>query len=119
VVGDALGVALGELQHVGEDQAGQDEAEYELGPPAGGVLVDDGGQDTGDTQGKMAAPQPVLSTRLTFLKVGEDHSDFGTDSRANCSVNGMTGIRARMTAPRMRRRRRPRWPATGRHACPG
>jgi len=49
----------------------------------------------------MAAPQAVLSTRLIFLKVGELQYCCGVVSRANCSVNGMTGIRARMISPMM------------------
>jgi hypothetical protein len=50
---------------------------------------------------KMARPHAVLSTRLIFLKIGEDHSACGTDSRANCSVNGMNGISAKMISPKM------------------
>jgi hypothetical protein len=59
-------------------------------------------RDPGDTHGEDGyPPQTALSVRLISLKVVEDHSAWGTDSRANCSVNGMTGIRARMISPRM------------------
>src|ERR1700722_1318625 len=46
-----------------------------------------------------AAPQPRLRTRLICLNVGEDQSACGVLLRANCSVNGITGTRARMTRP--------------------
>src|ERR1700727_794624 len=36
------------------------------------------------------SPHIVVSCRLTCLNCGEDHSCRGTDSRAYCSVNGVT-----------------------------
>src|ERR1700759_1006019 len=47
VVGDAVGVALGELQHVQDDRARDDQAEQDLGQAAGGVPVYGRGRDPG------------------------------------------------------------------------
>jgi hypothetical protein len=47
-VGDTVGVALGELQHVQDDRARHDQAEQDLGQAAGGVPVDGRSGDPGE-----------------------------------------------------------------------
>ena len=89
-----FGVALGELEHVHDDDGRYGRPQQDLGQVmARGVASDGFGRHPSEADQDDRSPQATLSPWLTRLKVGDPHSSRGTLSLAYCSVNGITGTK--------------------------